>query len=121
MENVDISQMIDALISVIRENGSLKSAAVEQAFRNVPRHLFLPNEPLEQVYQDIPIIVKTSEEGEGTSASSQPSIMAVMLEQLELQPGMRVLEIGAGTGYNAAIMAIPGRRNRQRGYRRHPT
>ena len=40
-----------------------------------------------------------------TSASSQPTIMAIMLEQLELQTGMRVLEIGAGTGYNAALMA----------------
>jgi protein-L-isoaspartate(D-aspartate) O-methyltransferase len=105
MEDADTSQMIDALIQVMRENGSLKSAAVEQAFRNVPRHFFVPGEPLERVYQDKVIFVKKSEEGVPTSASSQPSIMAVMLEQLDLQPGMRVLEIGAGTGYNAALMA----------------
>ena len=105
MEDADTSQLIDALISVMRKNGSLKSAAIEQAFRNVPRHLFLPNEPLERVYKDTVIFVKKSDEGVPTSASSQPSIMAIMLEQLELQPGMRVLEIGAGTGYNAALMA----------------
>ena len=105
MEDADTSQLIDALISVMHKNGSLKSAAIEQAFRDVPRHLFLPNEPLERAYKDIAIFVKKSDEGVPTSASSQPSIMAIMLEQLELQPGMRVLEIGAGTGYNAALMA----------------
>lgn len=105
MEDADTSQLIEALISVMYKNGSLKSAAIEQAFRDVPRHLFLPDEPLERAYKDIAIFVKKSDEGMPTSASSQPSIMAVMLEQLELQPGMRVLEIGAGTGYNAALMA----------------
>jgi protein-L-isoaspartate(D-aspartate) O-methyltransferase len=101
----DTSQLIDALIGVMHKNDSLKSTAIEQAFRDVPRHLFLPDEPQERAYKDIAIIVKKSDEGVPTSASSQPSIMAIMLEQLELQPGMRVLEIGAGTGYNAALMA----------------
>src|SRR2546425_11884958 len=44
-------------------------------------------------------------DGEAVSSSSQPEIMATMLEQLGLEPGLRVLEIGAGTGYNAALMA----------------
>ena len=105
MQDANTSQLIDALSAVMYKNDTLKSAAVEQAFRDVPRHLFLPNEPLERAYQDIAIPVKKSDEGVATSASSQPSIMAIMLEQLELQPGMRVLEIGAGTGYNAALMA----------------
>ena len=39
-----------------------------------------------------------------TSSSSQPTIMALMLDALRLEPGMRVLEIGAGTGYNAALL-----------------
>src|SRR5262245_20506986 len=43
--------------------------------------------------------------GEVVSSSSQPEIMAIMLEQLDVRPGHRVLEIGAGTGYNAALLA----------------
>lgn len=105
MEDADYRQLIDALIGVMHKNGSLKNPAVEQAFREVPRHLFLPDEPLERAYQDIAIPIKKSHEGVPTSASSQPTIMAIMLEQLDLQPGMRVLEIGAGTGFNAALMA----------------
>ena len=97
--------LLDTLIAVIRQNGSLKTAPVEAAFRGVPRHLFVPDLPLEQVYADEALMVKRNEEGRWTSSSSQPSIMAIMLEQLDLRPGQRVLEIGAGTGYNAALMA----------------
>ena len=46
-----------------------------------------------------------SVDGVTTSSASQPSMMAIMLEQLDLRPGHRVLEIGAGTGYNAALLA----------------
>ncbi len=105
MDDADVSQRIEALILEMRKNGVLKSTAAEAAFRKAPRHLFLPNEPLERAYQDIAIPVKMTAEGVSTSSSSQPTIMAIMLEQLELRPGMRVLEIGAGTGYNAALMA----------------
>ena len=57
-----------------------------------------------EVYQDKAIITKTVD-GRFVSSSSQPTIMAIMLEQLDLHKGQRVLEIGAGTGYNAALMA----------------
>jgi protein-L-isoaspartate(D-aspartate) O-methyltransferase len=50
-------------------------------------------------------MTKFDEGGRAISSSSQPAIMAIMLEQLALQPGHNVLEIGAGTGYNAALMA----------------
>jgi protein-L-isoaspartate(D-aspartate) O-methyltransferase len=60
--------------------------------------------PPEQVYRDEAIPTKLRE-GSAISSSSQPAIMAIMLEQLRLEPGHRVLEIGAGTGYNAALMA----------------
>ncbi len=85
------------------------SERVGAAFRAVPRHRFLPGVPAEQAYRDRVIVTKV-EDGMPVSASSQPSFMAVMLEQLELEPGQRVLEIGAGCGYNAALMAeIVGR------------
>lgn len=59
---------------------------------------------LSRVYSDEAIATKVSN-GQAISSSSQPAIMAIILEQLELEPGRRVLEIGAGTGYNAALMA----------------
>lgn len=103
MDTVDKLQA--ALIKTLRANGTLHSASIEDAFRKVPRHPFLPNEPLESVYSDIAIAVKRSETGRWTSSSSQPSMMAIMLEQLGLERGQRVLEIGAGSGYNAALIA----------------
>ncbi len=92
------------LIDYLKQQGHIRTPAVETAMREVPRHPFLPAENVEQVYSDIPIKTKV-QDGEAISSSSQPTIMAIMLEQLDLQPGQRVLEIGAGTGYNAALMA----------------
>lgn len=93
------------LVEQLKERGSLTSPAIEAAFRAVPRHLFLPGiDDLAKVYSDEAIATKF--EGEmAISSSSQPAMMAIMLEQLGLRPGDRVLEIGAGTGYNAALMA----------------
>lgn len=99
-----IPQLHHALVDQLIKNGAISTAAVEAAFRAVARHLFLPHVPPEHVYQDQAIPTKY-EDGRATSSSSQPSITAIMLEQLALTPGRRVLEIGAGTGYNAALMA----------------
>jgi protein-L-isoaspartate(D-aspartate) O-methyltransferase len=71
----------------------------------VPRHLFLPDLPPEAAYADDAIVTKRDQGGQAISSSSQPAIMAIMLDQLDLAPGQRVLEIGAGTGYNAALMS----------------
>jgi protein-L-isoaspartate(D-aspartate) O-methyltransferase len=94
-----------ALVDGLIRQGYIQSARVEAAFLAVPRHLFLPGVPLEDVYTDQAIPSKTDKDGRVLSASSQPCIMATMLEQLGLEPGHQVLEIGAGTGYNAALMA----------------
>ncbi len=94
----------DALIARLRRDGHLRSSRVEAAFRSVPRHLFVPEVPLEEAYRDQVIVTKWTE-GLPVSSSSQPAIMAIMLEQLGLEPGHRILEIGAGTGYNGALMA----------------
>lgn len=83
------------------------SEPVLDAFARVPRHLFLPGVPLDAVYADDAVVTR-DEGGVPTSSSSQPSLMARMLEQLDVRPGQRVLEVGTGTGYNAAILAAMG-------------
>ena len=93
-----------ALAEQLQANGTVQTTAVFEAFCTIPRHHFLPDTPLDLVYSDRVIATKF-EAGESISSSSQPAMMAIMLEQLELQPGHKVLEIGAGTGFNAALMA----------------
>lgn len=93
-----------ALVARLVDAGVLTDAWVEAAFLAVPRHLFLPEMPLERVYQDEAIPTRLRD-GEPISSSSQPAVMALMLEQLRLESGQRVLEIGAGAGFNAALMA----------------
>jgi protein-L-isoaspartate(D-aspartate) O-methyltransferase len=93
------------LVDELRASGRLTSRPVEAAFRAVPRHVFLPQVvPASQAYQDEAVVIKTDEGGLPVSSSSQPAIMAIMLEQLCVAEGQRVLEIGTGTGYNAALM-----------------
>jgi protein-L-isoaspartate(D-aspartate) O-methyltransferase len=92
------------LAGSLRASG-LAGAAVCEAFLEVPRHVFLPGEPAAQAYGDTAIVVKSDADGLPVSASTQPAMMAIMLEQLGLAAGHRVLEIGTGTGYNAALIA----------------
>ncbi len=101
----------EALVQRMEEQGAL-SARVREAFLTVPRHAFLAPEDgnrsaiwLEEVYQDRALLTRRDRRGMPLSSSSQPSAMALMLEALDVQPGMRVLEIGTGTGYNAALLA----------------
>jgi protein-L-isoaspartate(D-aspartate) O-methyltransferase len=100
----DAAALHQALVDGLVSGRSITSPRLEAAFRAVPRHLFLPGIPLEEVYRDQFIVTKRLD-GEPVSSSSQPQIMATMLEQLALEPGQRVLEIGAGSGYNAALLA----------------
>jgi protein-L-isoaspartate(D-aspartate) O-methyltransferase len=114
----DAGARLDALVDQLKRGGNVRSAEIERALRRVHRHLFVetyfPEEegrwrrrvpaPLDVVYSDAALITRAVD-GWGTSSSSQPALVAIMLEQLELAPGMRVLEIGAGTGYNAALIA----------------
>jgi protein-L-isoaspartate(D-aspartate) O-methyltransferase len=97
------------LVDQLKAHDVLHSEALEQALRRVPREYFLPDiarrAGLESIYADEAIITRRSSQGKPISSSSAPSMMAIMLEQLDLRPGLRVLEIGAGTGYNAALLA----------------
>ncbi|MBB5933117.1 methyltransferase, FxLD system [Streptomyces zagrosensis] len=101
----DAAQLRNALVDKIRESGYARTPAVETALRTVPRHLFVPDATLEDAYANTVVDVKFDTDGTSISCASQPQIVAIMLDQLEVQPGERVLELGAGTGYNAALLA----------------
>jgi protein-L-isoaspartate(D-aspartate) O-methyltransferase len=82
----------------IRARG-IKDEVVLNAMRKVDRHEFVPEEIRHQAYSDRPLPI-----GEGQTIS-QPYIVALMTELLELRRGDRVLEVGTGSGYQAAILA----------------
>ena len=89
----------------LRAHGRALSQPVHDAFSRVPRHVFVPEVGEADAYRDEAFVLKCGPDGVPVSSSSQPAMMAIMLEQLDLQPGHRVLEIGSGSGYNAALMS----------------
>ena len=101
----DLDRLRNELVDQLRAAGVVCSGRVEQALRSVPRHLFAPDIDPEQAYRDKALITKWAADGRPISSASQPRVMAVMLEQLQVHDGQRVLEIGTGTGYNAALLA----------------
>ncbi len=77
----------------------ISDKSVLEAMRKVPRHLLVPEKIREYAYQDMPLPI-----GEGQTIS-QPYIVAFMSELIKPYPDMRVLEIGTGSGYQAAVLA----------------
>jgi len=103
---IDPDRLNDRLVDRMKAAGDVRSPAVESAFRSVPRHHFLPGRNWGTAYRDDAIVTHLADgTEEAISSSSQPTMMAIMLEQLQVEPGMRALEIGAGTGYNAALLS----------------
>lgn len=101
----DAVRLRDAMVDALCGKGGVShDRRVEGALRAVPRHVFVPEATLEEAYENQPIVTKKDDAGLSVSSISQPSIVAVMLEELAVAPGHRVLEIGAGTGYNAALL-----------------
>ena len=94
------------MVEALRARSCITSPAVAEAFLSVPRHVFVPGAPRSEAYSfDTVVPTHFDAEGLSISSSSAPNIMAIMLEQLRVGPGMSVLEIGAGTGYNAGLLA----------------
>ncbi|ADP77006.1 protein-L-isoaspartate O-methyltransferase [Methanothermus fervidus DSM 2088] len=89
----------ERLIRELVEMGYIKSEAVRKAMEKVPREEFLPPDQRRYAYLDQPLPI-----GEGQTVSA-PHMVAMICEVLDLKKGMKVLEIGAGCGYNAAVVA----------------
>lgn len=89
------------MVRELRRSG-ITDEAVLQAMADVPRHLFVEEALRAQAYEDIRLPI-----GYGQTIS-QPSTVALMTQCLEARPGMRVLEIGTGSGYQAAVLAVMG-------------
>lgn len=84
------------------ETRGVKDPAVLAAMRTVPRHQFVPEDYREAAYNDSPLPIGESQ------TISQPYIVALMSELLEVRAGDKVLEIGTGSGYQAAVLAEMG-------------
>ncbi len=93
----------DHLVRAMQAAGHATDPAIAAAFRAVPREIFVSG-PLDEVYVD-DALPTHRREGAVVSTSSQPTIMAIMCAQLAVEPGMRILEVGGGSGYNAAILS----------------
>lgn len=89
----------DYLVDVYIEGAGINDPEVLEAMRSVPRHKFVPASYIDQAYEDHPLPI-----GYGQTIS-QPYIVALMTQLLDLQPGEKVLEIGTGSGYQAAVLA----------------
>jgi protein-L-isoaspartate(D-aspartate) O-methyltransferase len=95
----------EQLVDSLRERESLSERTLD-AIRAVPRHEFVPPAKREKAYEDRPLPI-----GEGQTISA-PHMVAVMTDLLALSPGEKVLEIGTGCGYHAAVTAeVAGQEN----------
>ncbi|GHJ36679.1 methyltransferase, FxLD system [Streptomyces sp. TS71-3] len=101
----DPAELREALVTRLVDSGHLRTPAVVDAFRTTERHRFLPGVDLHKAYIEDAVPTKHDENGEMISCISAPSIVATQLEQMGVQPGHKVLEVGAATAYNACLLS----------------
>ena len=97
-------ELLERLIQHLHETRILADPAVGAALGRIPRHLFVPEVSSQEAYEDRAIAI-LERDGLVLSSISQPSMIVQMLQLLDVHPGMRILEIGSGSGYNAALLA----------------
>ena len=88
------------LVEELVDRGYVKSPDVERAFRAVPRERFVTPDQRGKAYDDTPLPILRGQ------TISAPSMIAIMLEEADLRPGLKVLDVGTGSGYNAALLAV---------------
>ena len=98
----ELARQRDEMVRTQIAARGVKDSAVLDSLRNVPRHQFVPLEYLDEAYADHPLPI-----GYGQTIS-QPYIVGLMTEALNPKAGQRVLEIGTGSGYQAAVLAELG-------------
>jgi len=99
MAESDFSMLRQALVESLVEEGVIRSKIVKEAMLKVPREEFVPIHLRHYAYEDTPLPI-----GYGQTISA-PHMVALMCEEAQLAPDMRVLEIGTGSGYHAAVIA----------------
>jgi protein-L-isoaspartate(D-aspartate) O-methyltransferase len=87
------------MVEEIRSGGGVRDSGVLAAVAAVPRHLFVPEGERQAAYEDRPLPI-----GAGQTIS-QPSMVALMTSLLDIHPGDRILEVGTGSGYQAAVLS----------------
>lgn len=102
MEDYDFNKLREQMVSYQIASRGITDEKVLGAFRAVARHSFVPSSQLKSAYEDYPLPI-----GAGQTIS-QPYIVALMTKVLEINGGEKVLEIGTGSGYQAAILAHLG-------------
>lgn len=95
----DFSEVRKHLVLKLVQDGRIRSAHVIEAMEAVPRELFVLPGELKHAYIDTPLSI-----GSGQTISA-PHMVGIMVEELDLTPGQRVLEVGTGSGYHAAVVA----------------
>ncbi len=98
MGPIDFAARRSNLVESLCSSGYVVTDRVRKAFLQVPRELFVPASLASSAYVDTPLPI-----GEGQTISA-PSMIAIMLEELDLRKGLKVFEVGAGSGYNAALL-----------------
>jgi len=102
MINTPIDTTIDAkkrLLLFWKESGVIQDESVLKAFETVPREKFVMSSHKDMAYEDVPLPLIKGQ------TISQPSTASIMTQALELKKGQKVLEVGAGSGYQAALIA----------------
>ncbi len=90
---------LDNLIHFLRDSGFLNDDNVESAFRNIPRHEFVPKSELDRAYYNEPLSIMKHQ------TISQPGVVSRMTEWLDVKDGQKILEIGTGSAWQTAILS----------------